>query len=52
MDADSVLQYDSLEKIVRPVLEDHRVVAVGGYGKAMQRRGDRKRQSRALQDAQ
>ena len=30
MDADSVLQYDSLEKIVRPVLEDHRVVAVGG----------------------
>lgn len=30
MDADSVLQYDSLEKIVRPVLEDGRVVAVGG----------------------
>ncbi len=30
MDADSVLQYDSLEKIVRPVLEDSRVVAVGG----------------------
>ena len=30
MDADSVLQYDSLEKIVRPVLEDDSVVAVGG----------------------
>ena len=30
MDADSVLQYDSLEKIVRPVLEDGTVVAVGG----------------------
>lgn len=30
MDADSVLQLDSLEKIVRPVLEDDRVVAVGG----------------------
>ena len=30
MDADSVLQYDSLEKIVRPVLEDVSVVAVGG----------------------
>lgn len=30
MDADSVLQYDSLEKIVRPVLEDGNVVAVGG----------------------
>ncbi len=30
MDADSVLQQDSLEKIVRPVLEDERVVAVGG----------------------
>lgn len=30
MDADSVLQYDSLEKIVRPVLEDGCVVAVGG----------------------
>ncbi len=30
MDADSVLQQDSLEKIVRPVLEDDRVVAVGG----------------------
>ena len=27
MDADSVLQYDSLEKIVRPVLEDSSVVA-------------------------
>lgn len=30
MDADSVLQYDSLEKIVRPVLADDNVVAVGG----------------------
>ncbi len=30
MDADSVLQRDSLEKIVRPVLEDDSVVAVGG----------------------
>ena len=30
MDADSVLQRDSLKKIVRPVLEDERVVAVGG----------------------
>ncbi len=30
MDADSVLQYDSLKKIVIPVLEDENVVAVGG----------------------
>ena len=30
MDADSVLQKDSLGKIVRPVLEDDRVIAVGG----------------------
>ncbi len=30
IDADSVLQRDSLKKIVRPVLEDDRVVAVGG----------------------
>ena len=30
MDADSVLQHDSLEKIVRPVLEDPSVIAVGG----------------------
>jgi len=30
VDADSVLQRDSLAKIVRPVLEDDRVVAVGG----------------------
>lgn len=30
MDADSVLQCDSLEKIVRPVLEEGNVVAVGG----------------------
>ena len=30
MDADSVLQYDSLEKIARPVVEDGSVVAVGG----------------------
>src|SRR5699024_6663671 len=30
LDADSVLQSDSLEKIVRPVLESDNVVAVGG----------------------
>ena len=30
MDADSVLQYDSLKKIVAPVLEEENVVAVGG----------------------
>lgn len=30
MDADSVLQRDSLKKIVRPVLEDDKIVAVGG----------------------
>lgn len=30
MDADSVLQHDSLSKIVRPVLEKENVVAVGG----------------------
>lgn len=30
IDADSALQYDSLEKIVRPVLEHADVVAVGG----------------------
>lgn len=30
MDADSVLQYDSLEKIVHPLIEDGKVVAVGG----------------------
>lgn len=30
MDADSVLQYDSLSKIVRPVIESDHVVAVGG----------------------
>ncbi len=30
MDADSVLQYDSLAKIVHPVLEEENVVAVGG----------------------
>lgn len=30
MDADSVLQYDSLSKIIRPVLEQEGVVAVGG----------------------
>jgi len=30
MDADSVLQRDSLQKIVSPVLEDETVVAVGG----------------------
>ena len=30
IDADSVLQYDSLSKIVKPVLENENVVAVGG----------------------
>ena len=30
MDADSVLQYDSLRRIAQPVLEDGKVVAVGG----------------------
>lgn len=30
MDADSVLQYDSLSKIVRPLIENQNVVAVGG----------------------
>ena len=30
MDADSVLQYDSLKKLVVPVLEEENVVAVGG----------------------
>ena len=30
IDADSMLQKDSLEKIVQPVMEDDRVVAVGG----------------------
>lgn len=34
MDADSVLQYDSLQKIVRPVLENENVVAVGGAVRA------------------
>lgn len=30
MDADSMLQYDSLREIVRPVLENENVIAVGG----------------------
>ena len=30
MDADSILQHDSLDKIVRPVLEEDHVIAVGG----------------------
>ena len=30
IDADSMLQYDSLENIVKPILEDERVVACGG----------------------
>ncbi|MGN0405599.1 MAG: glycosyltransferase [Bariatricus sp.] len=30
MDADSILQYDSLTKIVQPVLEQDHIVAVGG----------------------
>lgn len=35
MDADSILQYDSLDKIVRPVLENDNVVAVGGTIRAV-----------------
>lgn len=34
LDADSVLQYDSLKNIVQPVLEDDRIVAVGGSVRA------------------
>lgn len=30
LDADSILQHDSLDKIVRPILEEDNVVAVGG----------------------
>lgn len=30
LDADSALQYDSLKKIIEPILEDDRAVAVGG----------------------
>lgn len=30
IDADSVLQYDSLSKVIKPVLENENVVAVGG----------------------
>ena len=30
IDADSVLQYDSLEKVVRPILEEDNLIAVGG----------------------
>lgn len=30
MDADSMLQYDSLKEVVRPVLENSNVIAVGG----------------------
>ena len=30
MDADSVLQRDSLKEIVKPVLQDDTIVAVGG----------------------
>ena len=30
MDADSVLQYDSLRRIAQPILENGNVVAVGG----------------------
>ena len=30
VDADSILQHDSLDKIVRPVLEEDNVIAVGG----------------------
>ncbi len=34
MDADSVLQHDSLRRIIQPVLEDENVVAVGGLVRA------------------
>ena len=51
IDADSVLQHDSLEKIARPVLEDPTVVAVGGSVRPCKRGGDRKRPGRALPDA-
>lgn len=34
MDADSVLQYNSLQKIVQPVLENDNVMAVGGNVRA------------------
>ena len=33
LDADSLLQKDSLEMLVRPVLEDNRVIACGGFVK-------------------
>jgi len=36
LDADSMLQRDSLERIVQPVLEDDSVVAVGGQVRAAQ----------------
>ena len=38
MDADSVLQYDSLRRIAQPMLEDGNVVAVGGIVRISQRR--------------
>lgn len=34
IDADSVLQYNSLKKIVQPVLEDEQIIAVGGVVRA------------------
>lgn len=34
IDADSVLQFNSLKKIVQPVLEDERIIAVGGTVRA------------------
>lgn len=36
IDADSMLQKDSLEKIVQPVMEENNVVAVGGLVRASQ----------------
>ncbi len=40
IDAGSVLQCDSLEKIVRPLLENAQVVAVGGAVRPVQRCGN------------
>lgn len=46
IDADSALQPDALERIVQPVLEDDRVVAVGGLVRAARDiRSDEKRRS-------
>lgn len=36
LDADSILQKDTLEKIIQPVLENDKVIAVGGLVRALQ----------------